>query len=879
MKNIFIFFLLCFCSLSSFSQIEITGKIIDSETEKSLGSTSVVISPKGKSNILGYAISDSEGKFKIKITPTVDSLSIKVSSLAYTAFMKNILAKNQDITILLNPAIESLDEIFLRKPPIRQRGDTLVFDPAAFKSHKDKSIQDVLSKMPGIEIDPSGEIKYQGKPINKFYVEGLDLMGGQYGMVSNNLNVDKVSAVEILENHQPLKVLDSLVPSEQAAINIKLKNKVTVSGNIEAGLGASPILYFGKLSPMFFTKDFQTLVTYQSNNNGTDITQDFSRFSYAAFRFGRRAETKKDWLSLASPNPPPFSGKRWLDNQAQAISANAVFKNKKEFEFKVNAAYINNLIKKEGGNRTTYFLPEGNTTIENFTENNSRDETLDVSLSIERNKNKSFFKESLSFKKEWNRGSAFLTENQDPQYQSLSTPFTDLKNDLEIIFPIGKQLITFNSNIQYNETPQELRISPGVFTEILSPDQSINQVDQQLFDKKFIANHSLDFTKRFGGFSVSFQPGVDFKLQNMDSQILLDGNLHSDSDFQNDMKWQEVSTYVRTGLNYRTDKLRLSLQLPFDITHYEIEDRVLNEKQTENPFTLNPSLWSEYKFLDYWKVNGSARYSKNYAPLNEMYSGYLLSHYRNLARHNVPLMETSSQSVSFGLEYRNPINTWFARINYSYSDGKNDQIFNMITQPNGSTVLEALDLVNKNNMSSVRASVSKLILPIKTTFKLNSNYTHSNRDILLNSELMKNTTESWQNSININGDFVAWMTIEYDGSVRLSQTENKIQNHRKVWSQNHKLGLYFYFLENHTLSFSGEWVKSKLEKDSWDDFFGDILYRFTLSEKRKIDFELSLINVFNKDMYRNLSVGNYTISESNYVLRPRQVMAKMRIPL
>lgn len=879
MKHNFLLLLLSLCTLSSFAQIEITGKIIDSETEKTLGSASVVVSPKGKSNILGYAISDNEGTFKIKITTSLDSLSIKVSSLAYTAHTKNILAKSQDVTVRLDPAVETLDEIFLRRPPIRQRGDTLVFDPAAFKSNKDRSIQDVLAKMPGIEIDPSGEIKYQGKPINKFYVEGLDLMGGKYGMVSNNLNADKVSAVEILENHQPLKVLDSLVPSEQAAINIKLKNKVTVSGNIEAGLGTSPTLYFGKLSPMFFTKGFQTLVTYQTNNNGTDITQDFRNFSYASFRFGRRDEGKKDWFSLASPSPPPFSGKRWLDNQAQAVSANAVFKNKKEFEFKVNASYINNLIKREGGNKTTYFLPEGDTTIENFTQNNSRDESLDVSLSVERNKDKNFFKESFSFKKEWNRGSAFLTENLEPQYQKLNTPFTDLKNNFEIIFPVGKQLITFNSNIQYNETPQALRISPGVFSEILSPDQPINYVDQHLFDKKLVTNHALDFTKKFGNYSFSFQPGVDFKLQHMDSQILLDGNPHTDRDFENDMKWQEVSTYVRTGINYQTDKARISLQLPFDVTHYEIEDQILNEKQSKNPFTLNPSLLGQYKFWDYWSVNGSARYGKNYGPLNEMYSGYLLSHYRNLARHNVPLMEASSQSASFGLEYKNPINTWFARINYSHSDGKNDQLFNMITQPNGSTVLEALDLVNKNMTNSVGGSVSKLVLPLKTTFKFNSNYTHSNRDILLNSELMKNTTSSWQNAVNLNADFVSWMTMEYDGSIRLSQTENKIQDLRKVWSQNHKFGMYFYFLENHTLSFSGEWTESKLEDDRWDDFFGDILYRFTLSEKRKIDFEFSLINVFNKDNYSNISVGNYAISESNYLLRPRQFMLKVRIPL
>src|SRR5690625_1605626 len=140
MKNTFIFFLLSFYSLSGFSQIEITGKVIDSETENTLGSTTVAVFPKGKSNVLGYAISHSEGKFKIKISRFVGSLSIYVSCLVYVALKKNIFSRNQYLTVKLRPGVETLDEVFLRNSPIRQRGDTLVFDPAAFKSNKDRSI-------------------------------------------------------------------------------------------------------------------------------------------------------------------------------------------------------------------------------------------------------------------------------------------------------------------------------------------------------------------------------------------------------------------------------------------------------------------------------------------------------------------------------------------------------------------------------------------------------------------------------------------------------------------------------------------------------------------------------------------------------------------
>lgn len=868
-----------FIQSNSFAQIEISGKVTDAEDQSPLGSSSVVFSPVGQSNILGYGISDRDGNFKVRLNTSLDSITVKVSSLGYTDFEKTIAAKSQTLQINLESAAESLEAIFLRRPPITKRGDTLIFDPQAFKSTKDRSIKDVLGKMPGIEIDASGEIKYQGRPINKFYVEGLDLTDGKYGLIANNLSADKVSSVEVLENHQPLKVLEDMEASEDAAINIKLKNKVTVSGNIEAGAGASPGLWFGKLTPMFFTKKFQTMVTYQTNNIGVDITSDFSSFSRGAFRFGFSSSGKTNWLNTAGVSTPPFSEKRWLDNQGHAISANTLFKNKKDYEFKIDVSYINNLTRQKGGNLTTYMLPEGDVIIDNMTSRDKRDESMEVAFSIEQNKDKNYLKEKISFSKQWDRASAFLTENGDPQRHQLQTPFTDFKNDFEIIFPIGKQLLTLDSNIGYNESPQELRITPGVFTDILNPDEEVEWIEQDVQHKVFYANHSVDFTKRLGDFSISFRPGIDFKTQDMDSQLYLENQKHPNTDFENQMKWQELTSYIRTRISYRTDKTRLMFSIPFDLTQYKIEDKLNQDTQTKTPFTINPFFWGEYEFVEYWKVNGNANYNRRYGPLTQMYSGFLLSNYRNLARYDVPLMESTSSNASVGLQYRNPINSWFGRINYSHTEGKNDQIFNTITQPDGSTLVEAINQTNKTASNSVSGSISRLIDPIKTTFKLNSSFSHSNRDMLLNSELMKNTTDSWNHGFGLNGDFVDWMTLEYDGSLTMTTTKNSIQNSRKVTSQNHKVGLYFYFLKNHTLNLSGEWMKSDLEGNSWDEYFGDIMYRFTLSEKRKIDFEFSVINLFDSDVYRNLSVGDYTISETYYRLRPRQFFVKVRFPL
>ena len=95
--------------------------------------------------------------------------------------------------------------------------------------------------MPGIEVETGGQILYQGMPINKFYVEGLDLMESRYTLVSKNLPKGSVTTVEILENHQPMRMLQDKVVSQQAALNLKIKKGVSTTGTASLAAGLSLI--------------------------------------------------------------------------------------------------------------------------------------------------------------------------------------------------------------------------------------------------------------------------------------------------------------------------------------------------------------------------------------------------------------------------------------------------------------------------------------------------------------------------------------------------------------------------------------------------------------------------------------------------------------
>lgn len=66
-----------------------------------------------------------------------------------------------------------------------------------------------------MEVDASGKISYQGKAISKFYIEGLDMLGGQYGLATKNIKADDVASVQVYENHQPIRVLQGIVTRER----------------------------------------------------------------------------------------------------------------------------------------------------------------------------------------------------------------------------------------------------------------------------------------------------------------------------------------------------------------------------------------------------------------------------------------------------------------------------------------------------------------------------------------------------------------------------------------------------------------------------------------------------------------------------------------
>lgn len=104
----------------------------------------------------------------------------------------------------------TIKEIIVKAPKVRVQGDTITYDVRLFSKEGDRSIGDVLRRMPGIKTNENGQVSYNGTPINRFYIENSDMLEGQYGLATNNISNKEVGSVEILQNHQPVKALEGI---------------------------------------------------------------------------------------------------------------------------------------------------------------------------------------------------------------------------------------------------------------------------------------------------------------------------------------------------------------------------------------------------------------------------------------------------------------------------------------------------------------------------------------------------------------------------------------------------------------------------------------------------------------------------------------------
>ena len=215
----------------SFAQIKMQGIVKDS-IGKPLELANVIAINQETSALESYGITDSKGKYILSLGKN-GTYKIQVSYIGLKTSEDLVTTKEADITkdFILLPDT-SLDAVELTyEMPVTIKGDTLVYNADSFKNGSERKLEDVLEKLPGVEINEDGQIEVEGKTVSKIMVEGKDFFDGDTKLATKNIPSNAVDKVQVLRNYAEVGQLRSVTNNQDnVAINIKLKEGKRIFG-------------------------------------------------------------------------------------------------------------------------------------------------------------------------------------------------------------------------------------------------------------------------------------------------------------------------------------------------------------------------------------------------------------------------------------------------------------------------------------------------------------------------------------------------------------------------------------------------------------------------------------------------------------------------
>lgn len=215
-------------SAFSFAQIVIRGKVFSATDKKPIHAVQVVAEDK-EGVPISFTKTNTQGEFTLSIGKEIE-FYIAIHHFQYKKvrvfYSSSSIKNNSFLDFYLESEIKKIDEVIIEnKKWIKENQDTVTIQAKPFLVGNETVIEDLMKKLPGVNVDKNGTIRVGNTEIEKVMVEGDDFFEKNYTILTQNMPVYTIKEVEIIKNFTHNKHLKSIIPSNKVAINLKLKNE------------------------------------------------------------------------------------------------------------------------------------------------------------------------------------------------------------------------------------------------------------------------------------------------------------------------------------------------------------------------------------------------------------------------------------------------------------------------------------------------------------------------------------------------------------------------------------------------------------------------------------------------------------------------------
>ena len=806
------------------------------------------------------------GLFSLTLKKEYREILLEVTSPNYQS--EKIIIENHKInrTYTFNVILQKNKSIELKevivvaeKKPFSIKNDTITFNIDKYKEPTDKKVQDVIKRLPGIEVnEKSGEIKYKGKSVETVTLDGDNLFGYNYSLGTRNINIDMLEQVQAIENYTENPLLKGIESEEKVSLNLKLKKgKTDYSGNIDFGLGYSDskkILNNTNSNILGISKKIKSFGVLSYNNLGINHTP----FDY--FSGNKTIENLKDKELITQKVISETLFSSIIDDERSNINNlifsnyNIIFKVKKKLSIKANVFYYNDKISNnQVASNINNFESEIVSTLDNYTtKKNPNLYRGDIEIKYNTSKKSLLEYKSRFIYENINTNSDIIANNVNFYYSKLNSKNTFLNQKLIFTNKLNdKQALQLHLNHSYNNIPQFLELTQSNNNNSLYQNSNFkkNYFDlmSNLIGKKEQSKYSIII-----GYTFNLTPFTSY------NNISLSFN---------DIKYLTKTLYNISSYNVTKDKWTFSPSYSLRYFYQSLNDNSLSQEAVYN-ILFEPSILIRYKINNKSFIAAKTSIIQNSNTEENIFKIPVITNNRLSISNNPSLEIQKSKLININYYNNNLYKNFYINLGINYQIN-NGNYFSNFTINETETILNNFFLMVENRNLSFNLSTEKYVNFLSTNFKLKSSYSKNDyKNIINSSELRNNFSNVFNTNLSIKTAFNT--KLNFENNLTINFFSNKTGNSTTINNNNFSNSFKIKYKHSDRL-FSvisnDSYIPNLKNRDNNYNFLDfSIIYR---PSDKKYEFNLVGKNLLNNTIFNQIQITDFSVNtlQNNLISR------------
>jgi len=842
-----------------------------------------------------YSITNDKGKFQLALKPN-STYTVKISYIGFSALEETVVTTTENINKIftLQEGVELEGVEIVHEMPVSIKGDTIVYNADSFTTGTERKLEDVLKKMPGIEVNADGEIEVEGKKVQKLMVEGKDFFDGDTKLGVKNIPADAIDKVQVLRNYNENSILKGVENNQDnIAMNIKLKDgkKNFWFGDMTAGIGVGHKEERYLVNPKLFyynPKYSINLITNFNNIGELPLTiQDYFKFTG-----GFRSMMAKGGSSFnISSNDLGISMMR--NNRAKEIETSFGATN---FSYNVTKAWTLSGFGILSSSITDLETKSQTTILETGAQQRSEDVSHQKS-------NLGLFKLSSSYKPstqfQFDYDVLGKLSKQDENNDLLRESIVNSVSDTENIFTNKNQSPTsFNQNLSFFYTPNDKHIfalemqhlyqdedpfynanlesEPFTLAGYVSG-QDRNNYNQDRFVKTNKIDAKLDYY-----YMVTPKTNINITLGNTNSHQNFNSNIFQilDDGSRNNLEAPENTNRVKydfndafVGFHYKILTGKFTLTPGFSVHSYTMSNTQLGSDYKQDFVRILPDFYALYQIKKSESLTYNFSFTNSFTDINQLVEGYILQGYSSLFQGNRMLENATAQQHSLSYFKYNMFNfeNISAFVNYSRSVDpvKSDAFFDGINQSsrpfNSNFADESISGRGRYGRSFLRN--------YKASVSANLSWSKFNNRQNGNEIVSESFTQGYTLSASTNYKKLPNLEIGY--SLSINDYTGGVFYNEKPFAK-----LDYYFLDSFSFvteyEFNHYYNEGKTSDNKFDFLSASLIYQ---KKDSKWEYKVSGTNLLNTTSINDDSFSQLITRTSQYRVQPRYIIFSLKYNL